>query len=231
MSDRGTRFESHRRSGRAFFPSARARVGNAVYHTVGDRDDALKALDLGFTQAYAEIGHKIGVLPDAGSAERVKAHPAEYAWWTAAVVPLMHQWRDFHAERSGTGRTGPAPGYVAYGTQFETDWSVYEAWQDKLRGLRDGARAMGIKLETPTPAPLPTTVVKDVADAGSYLAHKAKDAVGDVWDLGKVAIYGGLALLGVVAVGSLVSNLKSGKDPAQNYLALASGLASRKYRR
>ena len=50
---------------------------------------------------------------------------------------------------------------------------------------------------------------------------KLVDAGGDVWELAKVGIYGGLALVGVVAVSSLVSNLRSGKDPAENYMRLA----------
>lgn len=196
-------------------------VGNALYHTVGDREEAVKALALDFDHAYQEVGHAVGVLPYEGSAERVKKNNLWYQWWKAVAPPLFEGWTKFKAEQLSGDTTGPGGGYIAYGNRFETGWDVYEAWRKRLVDFREGAKQMGIHLTSPHPAELPTTVVQDVKNVAQDVAKKVGGAAGDVWTLGKVAVYGGLALGAAIALGSLFSNLRSGKDPASNYLALA----------
>ncbi len=196
-------------------------VGNALYHTVGDREAAVKSLAIDYDHAYQEVGHAVGVLPYEGSAERVKKNNLWYTWWKAVAPPLFDGWTKFKAEQLSGDTTGPGGSYIAYGNRFETDWPVYENWRKRLVDFRDGANQMGIHLTSPHPAELPTTTVEDVKDVAKNVAKKAAGAAGDIWTLGKVAVYGGLALGAAIALGSLISNLRSGKDPATNYLALA----------
>jgi hypothetical protein len=98
-----------------------------------------------------------------------------------------------------------------------------EQFLDQLVAIRANAKRLGMPVHSPKPSSFGKSIADPKRDPwGSF---------GDFWDslstMGKVVIYGGLGLAGLVAVTSIASNLKSGKDPAQNYLALASG----KYRR
>lgn len=220
MSRRGQRFDDARSAAWIQRGRRAAIVGNAIYHTVGDREAAVRSLSIDFEQTYQDLGHAIGFLPDEGSAERVKAHNLWWTWWRAVGPSLFAAWNKFRGEQLGTDYSF-AGGYIGYGNRFETDWDVYGDWRKRLMDLRAGARQMGIPLKSPAPATLPTTIAQDVKDVAKDIASKAAGAAGDVWTLGKVATYGGLGLLGAIAIGSLYSNLRSGKDPAANYLALA----------
>ena len=217
MAERGSRFES---TSPPLPRGRRVAVGNAVYHSVGEREEVVRQLGVDYDRASLDIGTAIGVFPYEGSAERVKHHPEWYAWWVAAAAPLFASWAAFKADQLGVSGK-PAAGYVAYGERFGTDWAAYVEWQHRLIELRASAAQLGIPLHTPTPAPLPTTIPEDVANLAKRAKDKLVDSGGDLWTLAKVGVYGGLALVGVVAVSSLVSNLKTGKDPAENYLALA----------
>jgi len=198
MSRRGHRFES------------RALVGNALYHSVGDREDAIKQLAIDYEQSYADIGHAIGVLPIDGSAARVASHGPQgalwFTWWQAVERPLMDAWTKFKAEQLSGDTTGPGGSWIAYANRWQTPWSEIDTFRRRLVDFRDGARRLGIKLSSPPPQALPTTTIEDIA-------NKAKDAAGAAFDLTKVLIYGGLAVGGAVALTALVANVRSNKDP------------------
>ena len=188
-------------------------VGATFLHDVGDRAEAVRSLVVDFDRTYADIGQAIGILPYEGSAERVKQHPAWYAWWVSAAEPLFRAWRLFKAQQLGGDTTGPAASYIAFANRWETDWPEYEKWHANLSTLRASAANMGIKLATPAPAALPTTTAEDVAHVVKDFGHDVKEKAGETWTLAKIAIYGGLGVAGLIAITSLVSNLRSGSDP------------------
>lgn len=227
MTRRGERFDA---MGYRPRPRSRALVGNALYHTVGDRLEAVKQLGRDWNRIVTDIENAIGVVHTSASdgapmnfigEEGAKAHPTWFVWYQSAVVPWNRDFWKFHAEMVSGDTTGPLPGYVAYGNRFETDWPVFEEWRRRLAAILEGAQKLGMVKDAAPPKKLPTTSVED---AGSWMqrqGHDAKEKAGEAWTLAKVAVYGGLGLVGVIAIGSLVSNMKSGKDPAANYLRLA----------
>ena len=196
-------------------------VGNVVYHSVGDIENAVKQMAVEVDQAYVDIGHQVGVLPAEGSAERVKAHPMWYAWWTSAAKPWFDSFVKFRQEMLGGDRTF-ADAYIAYGARFGvTSWAdEILVWHTQLVALRATATSLGMKLTSPAPAPLSSTFIEDVKEIAKKGATAAADVAGDVL---KFVKYGAWALLGigaVVALSSVASNMRSGKDPAENYVAL-----------
>lgn len=197
-------------------------MGNILYHSVGDIEDAVKQLAADYDAAYVDIGHQVGVLPYEGSAERVKRHPDWYVWWTASASPLFKQFVAFRHEMLGGDRTF-ADAYIAYTNRMKvTSWSnEIVSWHDKLVNLRSSAKRMGLRFTTPEPTKLATTLPEAVRDVVERGATAAAEGAGDVW---KFVKYGAWAVLGIgaiVALSSVASNLKSGKDPAQKYIEYA----------
>jgi len=203
-------------------PRARAvYLGNFLYHSVGDIEDAVKQLAADYDAAYADIGRQIGVLPYVGSGERVKQHPAWYVWWTVVASPLFDRFTAFKHEMLGGDLTfGDA--YVAYTNRMKvTSWTnEIVSWHDKLVSLRSAAERMGLSFMTPPPTKPATTLPEDARDFGKKAAEKAGEGIGDVWKLLKYGLWGALGIGAVVALSSVASNLRSGQDPAQKYVDL-----------
>lgn len=212
-------------SGRGTYGSGRwgeARMGNVIYHSVGDIEDAVKQLSIDYDAAYADIGNQVGILPYEGSGERVKKHPDWYLWWTVVASPQFKQFVAFRREMLGGDRTfGDA--YIAYTNRMKvTSWSnEILSWHDKLVTLRKAAEHMGMSLVSPVPTRLATTLPEDVRDLAKRAAEKAAEGAGDAWTLVKYGLWGVLGIGAIVALSSVASNLRSGKDPAEKYVALA----------
>lgn len=196
-------------------------IGNAVFHTVGDRLAAVKEMSISFDQLYADLGHAIGVLPYAGSAERVKDHPIWYNWWVAVADPIFRAWYDFRREQLGDYTV--ASDWIAYGERFTTDWPVYERWMERLASLRASAQQIGIPLTAPAPTSLPTTFPQDAYNVAKGLGNDVKDAAKEAFSLAKVLAYGALAIGGAVVVTSLVSHASNKSDPIESWARLRRG--------
>jgi len=187
-------------------------VGNVVYHSVGNREDALRDLETGYASLQDEVMRAAGWRPD----PYAPASGPIWAWWQAAGLPTVNAWQRFHADQT-----------KSYATRFATDWSEYEGWLSKLRVLRDSARRMGVHLVSPEPAALPTTVFEKAAEVVERGAGAVASGVGDVW---KFVKYGAWAVLGVgvvVALSSAAGSLRSGRDPAERYVGMIRGRQSR----
>ena len=118
--------------------------------------------------------------------------PEDAAWVASVVMPTLHDWQTF-AERQKKSALSP----------WVTEWSVFETWQERLRRLRDLARSRGIHLDSPEPVRLPQTVwERGESGTGSGL---------DAWfGLAKAAIFGVIALTGVVGVVAIAKDLRRG---------------------
>lgn len=121
-----------------------ARVGNVIYHSVGDIEDAVKQLAADYDAAFADIGHQVGVLPFEGSGERVKKHPDWYMWWAAVASPLFDRFIAFRREMLGGTRTF-ADAYIAYTNRMKVmSWSdEIDAWYTRLVDLGTGRQTVG----------------------------------------------------------------------------------------
>jgi hypothetical protein len=182
----------------ARFLASDALVGNAIYHTVGDRLTAVTQLGLDFDHAYAEIGQLIGVLPYEGSGERVKKHPDWFVWWNAAAAPLFSAWATFKREQVDSGDRTIGGDWIAYANRWKTDYPVYESWRKRLADLRASAQRMGMRLHTDEPAELPTSIVQDTLGDIAHLpkdaTEAAKQAADDLWKVAKTALWIGVGL-------------------------------------
>ena len=195
---------------------------SALYlHTVGDREEATKRLARSMTSTYVDLATQVGVIPDAGSAERVKKNPIWYNWWKGTAAPFFKDWNTFHAEQLREGDNSWLAQYIAYGARFTEAWSTYQDWKQRLQGIRAGALSVGLKLTTPEPEDLPTSLPEDVIHAVKRVGEKAGEKAGEAWDILKYGLIAVLGIGGVIALASVASNLRSGKDPAEKYMELA----------
>ena len=206
---------------------ASMRVGNWLYHSVGDKEDSIESLAADYTQAYREIAEPLGLLPPYGPENRAKAakYPAAIAWWGNVAQPLFTAWNAFKGKMLGTDYTRFG-GYIGYGNRAAMDWDELQAWRKKLIDLRTTAQMFGlVPTYSKPPAELPTTVTEDVEHVVERGASKVASAVGDVWTLGKVAAYGAIALGAGLLISSIVTNVRNRQDPAAPYLRLAAKAA------
>jgi hypothetical protein len=143
---------------------------------------------------------------------------------------------DVHPTTTDASRLPLASFYLATWVPFITRWVVFyennknwssqvwwnhapeaEQFVDQLNQIRAAAKKLGMQVRSPAPS----TWGKSVLDPGRDPAGKLGNFWDDLTTGAKVAIFGGLGLVGLVAVTSIASNLRSGKDPAENYMALA----------
>lgn len=202
-------------------------VGLTIYHSVGDRADAVKQMDVDWNALYQNLASQVGELtrdPKSPSGFRIATQadwdanppdPKKVEWWKSYAHPLINQWVKFKHEQIGGDRTF-ADDYISFAERFQTNWDVYEGWKKKLDNLRAEAQRRGFAVTTTAPTDLPTTVWADAAGTARDIAG----GVGDVWKFVKYAAWGVLGIGAVVALSSVASNLRSGRDPAEKYMAL-----------
>jgi hypothetical protein len=197
-----------------------ALVGISLFHTVGDRDRAVEQINTEFVTLVSELAHKMGTDSKAITIDfaqmardpinywkRVQAATATmaksplYPLWRDVVSPVYAEWNKFYADQSSW-------------REFMTNWEEYEHWFDRLKGLRNAVEAEVGPLHSPDPLKLSETLPAKVA-------RKAAEGAGDVLNIVKYAVYGGLALVGVIALSSVAQNLRKGKDPMEQYTAIA----------
>lgn len=208
----------------------RSVVGITLYHSVGDRADAVKQMDVDWNALYQKLASQVGELtadPSSASGYRVATQrewdanppdPKKVAWWKSYASPLIKSWVKFKSEQLGN-RTF-ASDYIAFAERFQTNWDVYEGWKKKLDNLREEALKRGFVVDTSAPAPLPTTVWADAGSALERGAGAVGSGIGDVWSTLKYGVWGILGIGALVAISSVVSNLKTGKDPAEKYVEM-----------
>ena len=207
------------------------RIGVTLYHSVGDRAEAVKAMAIDWDALYQILASQAGELvrdPASQSGYRYMTQaewnanppdPKKVAWWKSYASPLIKQWVKFKQDQLGGDRT-VGDSYIAFAERFQTNWDVYEDWKKKLDNLRSEALKLGFTVDIPKPADLPTTVWADVANVLEQGAGKVASGVGDVWKLAKYGLWGALGIGAVVALSSVASNLRSGKDPAEKYVEM-----------
>lgn len=196
-----------------------SRVGNSVFHTVADREEARAQLKRDVGALHADLSREIlHTSPEHpwGLASDTSIQPKWLAWWKASALPFFNDFRDWEAARNPSNWTRFG-GYVGFGEEWATDWDVYQRWNARLAALRDAALKLGVALKSPPPMALPTTVIEDVGDVLKRAGKEGERAVTDVWKLAKYGIIGALLIGGVVAVATVAHDLRSDEDPSKRY--------------
>lgn len=205
-------------------------VGITLYHSVGDRLAAVKQMDLDWTALFQDLAVQAGELTRDTSPSGVhytsqaefdalKPDPKKVSWWKTFAKPRFAEWTKFRREQLGQDLTHGAD-YVAWTERFKTNWDEYEGWMTKLEALKGEAKRQGFTIGVPTATALPTTVWADAGGAVERGAGAVASAVGDTWKFVKYGAWAALGIGAIVAVSSVASNLKSGKDPGEKYMDL-----------
>lgn len=195
----------------------------ALYHSVGDRAEAVKQLAADWTALYQNLASQSGeISPDSKSPsgyhittqrewDAAPPDPKKVEWWKSSAKPVFNTWVKFKSEQLGDRTV--ASDYIAFAERWQTDWDVYERWKKKLDTLRAEAQRRGFAVSAPQAAELPTTVWSDLEKGAGNIAKGA----GDTWTFVKYAAWAMLGIGTVVALSSVAQNLRTGKDPAERY--------------
>jgi len=130
-------------------------------------------------------------------------------------MPVFNEWKAFYSEQSSW-------------EEWKTDWDTYENWSKRVQNLHghvgtEVQRILGQTMHTPKPADPPKTVWHEAGTAVEKTASPVSAGAGDTWKFLKYGAYAALGIGAVVAVTSLASSLRSGKDTAASYTALIRG--------
>lgn len=223
--------------GRGHYYGARRDGGTALGawygHTIEERAEAVRSMAVDWTALFQNLASQAGELtadPKEPGGYRLAtqadwdAHPPDPAkreWWLSYARPLIKQWSRFKNEQlGGLYTTGDA--YIAWTERATTSWGTYEDWKKKLDALRADAQKRGFSVTTSTPMPLPSSapVWEKAANVIERGASDIWSGAGDVWSLVKYGAWAVLGIGAVVALSSVASRLRSGRDPAEPYVAL-----------
>lgn len=158
-------------------------VGGEWFHSVADRRLAIAQLTSEFQVLANDLAGWINPRKDTAAAQ----------WVAADVTPLFEEWRTF-ADREN----------ASWWTSAATSWEAFEGWHERLRHLRELARAHGIALSSAEPAPLPRTIWQQGA-AGQGTAAASWAGVL------KVAIAAAIGITGFVGLYAVLRDIGGGR--------------------
>ncbi len=166
-------------------------IGSEWFHSGADRIRAITQLATDFEVFQNDLG--------AGMAARMANRTPEErvldeAWLRADVVPTLAEWSAFAAKEN-----------ASWLVRFTTGWDAYQEWQDRLKRLRELARAHGVHLASAEPVALPKTIwERGSAGAGS---------TADTW-LGvlKVVVLAAIGVTGFATLFAVVRDLRGTKS-------------------
>jgi len=141
----------------------------------------------------------------ADAKDKAKKSPL-WVFWSDAISPTYDEWLRFREKNN----------YWSLFTSFEE----YEHWLERARQLRATAEAKGIHIDSPAPLDLTSTLPGEIFKAGGETFK----------EMGKILKWGVIGALGigaVVALSSVASKLRSGKDPSETYVGLIKQRRSR----
>jgi len=204
-------------------------VGISLFHTVGDRDRLVDQTNTVFSALLDQLWRKMGGDPAINTVGDQQRDPVGWLkrmeaqkdvmrksplWplYQDTVLPVWREWRKFWGDQSSW-------------EEFKTSWETYAQWHDRVTKLQEhvaaeAKRLTGDPLRSPSVTAPPTTIWADAEQAAAGLAGGVVAGAGDVL---KYSIYAVLGIGAVVAVASVASSLKSGRDPIEHYTQLYRG--------
>lgn len=191
--------------------SPRAVVGASIWQTPGGVQSELNQINDDINVFGHEITEFVTSLPGFPRVEP-RWSPVQ-VWYGGVFSPWWQNWGAFYADNKGW---------------WDNLWWNHapeaEQFAKQLVEMRDVARRLGVGVLSPTPTQFAPSLLADPTDnVFDRTARGVGDALGDVKTFTKVALYGGLALLGVFALTSVTHSLRSNTDPAERYLTYARG--------
>lgn len=123
---------------------------------------------------------------------QVATSPDDAAWTLAVIVPTLEEWRAFVHRVTQSDLAS-----------WVTEWTVFETWAERLRRLRELARARGIALESADPVPLPKTIWQRGAGGDGSRFDL-------LFALLRTVVYGAIAVTGAIGFYSVVRDVRRG---------------------
>lgn len=214
--------------------SPRTAVGiHWTLHPIGDRTEVVEQLTTEINTLHNELMREMGADPSVMTARVMFGDPMRFSRehakieksplfpiWRDVFSPFLKEWNDFSLNYSGW-------------TEFLwlTNWEKLVDFKDRWHEIYDKvAKALashGGKLLAPPPAEIPKDVIDNIEDFFKSAAAKVSEKTGEAWNLAKYGLYAALGIGAVVALASVASNLRKGKDPAESYITYASRGAAR----
>jgi hypothetical protein len=211
-------------------------VGISLFHTVGDRDRAVEQMNTELVMTVSDLIGRMGVDPKVfvqdiaamtrdpvGYVKRIQAARATmeksplYPIYRDTLSPFYDEWNKFYTDQSSW-------------QEWLTNWDEYEHWADRVKAIRASVDSQLGQLDhgplaSPTPGDLSTTLPGAIIDTTGRVIKKvgtaAEKGAGDIWSMVKIGVYGALGIAGILAVTSIVQQVRKGQDPAEKYLAMA----------
>lgn len=159
-------------------------VGQDWFHSVKDRQRALDSITAGLTQIATEIVQWHDQHPEQMQRE------SSVQWVESDVLPTVREWNEFASRERASWLVRAA-----------TSWGTFVHWQERVRNLRQLARAHGIVLETPELEPLPKTIWEE-SDNGT--GNQVSSWLG----IGKLVFGAAVTIAGAATVISVVRSLR-----------------------
>jgi hypothetical protein len=221
-------------------PTYGTNVGIALFHSQGDEVRLSNEINASFEALVDAMYRAMGVprrsYTDAMSAlaknpagfskqltnELATMHQSPfYTVWASKIAPVYEEWKALRHDPGGGGITGALSAIRSsflYGpittSLFGGDFDVYKRWFGRLSQAFAAAQAANVpNLPDPPKAP-DKTVLEEAADIPGKLAKKVGEGAKEVFDFTKVVVYGGLAIVGALAI-TLVVQSTRGKDTSQ----------------
>lgn len=223
MNDRGqygSRASAWRSHGQAV-------IGVTLFHGASDRDTAAAEIDAQLHAIAAAVITAAGgdptVLPRSRS-ERADMLSVDWKnrvrrsrlmmerspllpLWDDLVSPVFTEWKEFYHERRN---------WYDLSTKWFTSWEDYVRWGNRINELRDQVEARGVQIQL---APM-KQFHKSLQEEAEEAAGDIKEGLGDLFDILKYGLIGVLGIGAIVALSSVVSNVRRGKDPAEKYVGM-----------
>lgn len=206
-------------------------VGLTLFHTPGDSDRATREIDTQLNALFDDVYRAMGVdrgdlkspfslkeseriiyrgsdqekeqlatWMDKVKAARAKARQSpHWAFWDSTVSPLQEEWQRFRGEQE------------YFFLNLFTAWEEYERWLNRIKQIRAEMKSRGIQLVSPDPIDLTKSIPERAVEG-------AADVFKDVTKILKWGLIGALGIGSLVALTSVVSNVRKSRDPAERYL-------------
>lgn len=163
-------------------------IGADYFHGEEEKGRAIAQIDRDFASLRGDLEH---------AATRVGAPKPLRIWWTTDVLPQLEEWREFRNNTADWVR------------RVALEWSALEAWQGRLRAMRELARIQGVTLTSPEPTRLAPTFTER---AQRGMGTRVESA----WSLGRMGFYAILTISGAIGAHALWRQIRSGRADSES---------------
>jgi hypothetical protein len=195
-------------------------------HPIDDRVQVVKLITNEAGALYNELVREMGANPADLDYATMYKDPSRFALahakieksalfpiWRDVLSPFLKEWNDFARDFSGWSE-------FIWLTSWDKLVSYTDRWHAVYDKVANAISEHGGKLLAPPPQEIPKDVLDKIGDFLKKGAEKTGDFLEELGTMGKVAIYGGLAIGGLLVLSSIVTNVRNRQDPMAPYLAM-----------